>query len=203
MGIIPRSGSSRSSGSVSRTAVTSWRRASRPSACSQPVSLMKSDTTNSVERRRTMLPADCSSSLSRVGPFSVALAKCGLGRLRCRVCISCSTCWRPPRAGSTVSAPEPYSKAPTRLPWPVSSRARMATKRADTSRLRCSLEPKSIDGLRSSKNQAVISRSSVNTRTCGCCSRAVTFQSMWRTSSWNWYSRRSARSMPVPRSSVR
>ena len=33
--------------------------------------------------------------------------------------------------------------------------------------------------------------------------RAVTFQSMWRTSSWCWYSRRSARSSPVPRIRVR
>ena len=33
--------------------------------------------------------------------------------------------------------------------------------------------------------------------------RAVTFQSMCRTSSWYWYSRRSARSMPGPRNSVR
>ena len=58
--------------------------------------------------------------------------------------------------------------APTRLPCRVSRRASTATKSAETLRLRCSPEPKSTDGLRSSRNQAAISRSSVNTRTCGC-----------------------------------
>ena len=93
--------------------------------------------------------------------------------------------------------------APTRLPWRVSTRAMTATKPLDTASLVTSAEPKSTLPDRSSRNQAVISRSSVNWRTCGTCSRAVTFQSMWRTSSWNWYSRRSARSMPAPRNSVR
>ena len=60
--------------------------------------------------------------------------------------------------------------APTRLPWRVSRRASTATNSAETLRLRCSPEPKSTEGLRSSRNQAAISRSSVNTRTCGVCS---------------------------------
>ena len=78
-----------------------------------------------------------------------------------------------------------------------------ATNSAAVSRLAVKPEPKSTEGLRSSKNQAAISRSSVKTRTWGVSWRAVTFQSIWRTSSWCWYSRKSARSMPVPRSRVR
>ena len=64
-------------------------------------------------------------------------------------------------------------------------------------------EPKSTEALKSKRNQALISRSSVNWRTCGTCRRAVTFQSIWRTSSCSWYSRRSARSSPAPRNRVR
>ena len=121
-------------------------------------------------------------------------------------CSNCSTWLRPPRAGNTLTAsfcPAPNNKAPTRLPCRLIRRDNTPTKPCSTSLLRCSPEPKLSEGLRSSKNQAVISRSSVNTLTCGCCRRAVTFQSMCRTSSWCWYSRRSARSRPVPRISVR
>ncbi len=57
--------------------------------------------------------------------------------------------------------------------------------------------PKSTDGLRSSRNHAVISRSSLYSRTYGVSIRAVTFQSMYRTSSPGWYSRSAARSTPV------
>ena len=47
----PRSGSSISSGSYRRTATTSWRCASWASGSAQPGALMKSDTTNTSERR--------------------------------------------------------------------------------------------------------------------------------------------------------
>ena len=50
-GTRPRSGRSSSSGSNRRTATTSWRCASCASGRSQPGSLMKSETTNTVERR--------------------------------------------------------------------------------------------------------------------------------------------------------
>ena len=47
-------------------------------------------------------------------------------------------------------------------------------------------------------NQALISRSSTYWRTYGVCMRAVTFQSMNRTSSPCWYSRKSSKSKPCP-----
>ena len=75
-------------------------------------------------------------------------------------------------------------------------RASTVTNSVDTARFFTFSEPKSTDGLMSSRNHAATSRSSLNSRTYGVCSRAVTFQSMWRTSSPYWYSRRSARSSP-------
>jgi len=82
----------------------------------------------------------------------------------------------------------------------ASSRASVVTKSIRTVRLRrsASTVPKSTDGLRSSRNQAVISRSSLYSRTYGVSIRAVTFQSMYRTSSPGWYSRSAARSTPLP-----
>ena len=208
----PRSGSSSSSGSNRRTATTSWRCASWASGFSQPGALMKSDTTNTVERLRMPPSPACSSKPSCVPPAARSAAGCSSR------CTSCSTCARLLRGGSTASTaralrpsaffappapPAPYSMAPTRLPWRVSRRASTATKRVRMSRLAWPCGPKWMEGLRSSRNQADISRSSVNTRTWGAFRRAVTFQSMWRTSSWGWYSRRSARSSPLPRTSVR
>src|SRR4029079_18543777 len=95
--------------------------------------------------------------------------------------------------------------APTRLPWRVSTRARVVTTSTSTVRLSRSdsTVPKSTDGLRSSRNQAVIARSSRNSRRYGVSIRAVTFQSMCRTSSPYSYSRRSAKSTPLPRNRLR
>ena len=62
-------------------------------------------------------------------------------------------------------------------------RASTVTKSVATDCFLTVAEPKSTDGLRSSRNHAATSRSSLNSRTYGVCSRAVTFQSMWRTSS--------------------
>ena len=52
-----------------------------------------------------------------------------------------------------------------------------------TSALRRSAVPKVIEAEVSSTSQAVSARSPTCTRTCGSRMRAVTFQSMWRTSS--------------------
>ena len=52
-----------------------------------------------------------------------------------------------------------------------------------TSALRRSAVPKLIEAETSSSSQHVIARSPTCTRTCGSFMRAVTFQSMWRTSS--------------------
>ena len=81
--------------------------------------------------------------------------------------ISSSTWLRLARGGSMPSTRWLYSSAPTRLPWRVSSRASTVTKPSETDSLVRSLEPKSTEPDRSSRNQAVSSRSSVNCRTCG------------------------------------
>ena len=83
-------------------------------------------------------------------------------------------------AGIVRSTRSPYSTAPTRLPRRVRSRASVVTKSTRTVRFwrSASAVPKSTDGLRSSRNQALSSRSSVYSRTYGRSIRAVTFQSM-------------------------
>ena len=85
----------------------------------------------------------------------------------------------------------------------VNSRARQTASSVRTESLPCPSAPKLIEADWSSTSQAVSSRSSVYWRTYGSSSRAVTFQSMCRTSSSGVYSRRPAKSMPVPRNTVR
>jgi len=63
--------------------------------------------------------------------------------------------------GTVVSLSVPWIMAPTRLPLRVSSRESTVANCSAVSRLRWRLEPKSIEALRSIRNQAVISRSSV------------------------------------------
>src|SRR3954467_13942272 len=94
--------------------------------------------------------------------------------------------------------------APTRLPRRVRTRASVVTKSISTVRLSrpSAAVPKSTDGLMSSRNQHVSSRSSWKSRTCVTSVRAVTFQSIARMSSPGWYSGGLARSIPVPRNSV-
>ena len=67
-----------------------------------------------------------------------------------------------------------------------------------TSALRRSAVPKLMEAETSSTSHAVIARSPTWTRTCGSRKRAVTFQSMKRTSSPGWYGRMSASSVPEP-----
>ena len=59
-------------------------------------------------------------------------------------------------------------------------------------------EPKSCDALTSTSSITVSSRSSTNRLTCGSPVRAVTFQSIARTSSPGTYGRTSSNSMPRP-----
>ena len=90
---------------------------------------------------------------------------------------------RPWRGRITFGAPPPNATTPSRLPrrlatWPMA----IATPSA-TSALRRSAVPKVIEADVSSTSHAVSARSPTCTRTCGSRMRAVTFQSMWRTSS--------------------
>src|SRR5215211_4430328 len=93
--------------------------------------------------------------------------------------------------------------APTRLPLRPSSLARMSASSASTSCFTRPGPPTTIDADRSRTSHVVNSRSSLNSRTCGSSSRAVTFQSMCRASSPSTYGRRPAKSKPVPRRGVR
>ena len=63
--------------------------------------------------------------------------------------------------------------------------------------------PKSIEPDRSTSAQVSSSRSAIRSRTCGIVVRAVTAQSIRRTSSPAWYSRASASSVPGPGSRPR
>ena len=69
---------------------------------------------------------------------------------------------------------------------------------AAISRLLCAVEPKLPEALTSTSRRMVSSRSSVNFLTKGWPARAVTFQSIMRTSSPGTYSRTSSKSMPRP-----
>ena len=116
---------------------------------------------------------------------------------------SCSRPRRPWRGRSTFGAPPPNATTPSRLPrrvatWPIASATPSAT-----SALRRSAVPNVIEAETSSTSQAVSARSPTCTRTCGSCMRAVTFQSMWRTSSPGRYGRIIASSVPAPTCGVR
>ena len=71
---------------------------------------------------------------------------------------------RPPCAGITRSSLPVKSRAPTRFPCRVSRRARTPTKSTSRPRFCREVVPKSTDGLRSRRNHAVSSRSSMDWR---------------------------------------
>ena len=99
-----------------RSATTSWRCASIPSARSHPGSLMKSESTNTSERRR-MVESPARNRPAEIGRRARPGSAAGAGRGRAR-----STCMRPPRGSTTRSIVLSYSTAPMRLPSRVSSR---------------------------------------------------------------------------------
>ena len=193
----PASGSSYSRGSTSRMATTSCRSLSRSRGRSHPGPVMKSETRTTSDRRRIVRSAVSSSRVRSVTAPFVA----GGGRRRLRV--SASTWFRLLRGGSVSSSSLSNRIAPTRLPPLVRSRAKVVASSHRTSSFGRSIGPKPIEGDRSSSSHAVSSRSSAYWRTNGVSIRAVTFQSMCRTSSPGSYSRRSRKSMPAPRKTVR
>src|SRR6202041_3197327 len=80
----------------------------------------------------------------------------------------------------------------------MAENAKTLASSAARSRLDRAPEPKFPDALMSTSRKMVSSRSSVNFLTNGRPARAVTFQSMVRTSSPGLYSRPSSKSMPRP-----
>ena len=98
-------------------------------------------------------------------------------------CSSARTWARPPRAGIVVTPSAVTMWAPTRLPDPSVRYATLPAATMARSRLVQRAVPKSRLGERSTSSQVSSSRSAIDSRTWGSCMRAVTFQSMRRTSS--------------------
>ena len=80
----------------------------------------------------------------------------------------------------------------------IAENARIAAISAACSAFVCAALPKCCEPEASITRMTVSSRSSTYFFTCGLPARAVTFQSIVRTSSPGWYSRTSENSMPRP-----
>ena len=201
----PTSGSSSSRGSRISTASdrgAGWRR--RPVAVDQSRGPRKSDTTTTSPPRGAALADELQRGRRRderrPGPGVVAAA---VGSTRAATSAASRPCrppagWQPTvvvgrrtwrcRAGCRAGCAR----------WPNASATPSAT-----SALRRSAVPNVIDGETSSSSQQVSARSGTWTRTWGTVVRAVTFQSIWRTSSPGSYGRTWASSVPPPRSWAR
>ena len=109
-----------------------------------------------------------------------------------------STCRAPFFGGTIASMRSVNSSMPTLSFERIAEKASVAAISATSSRLSSLLVPIANDRDRSTANITVNSRSSRNTFTCGSPARALTFQSIERTSSPNIYGRTSSNSMPRP-----
>ncbi len=108
------------------------------------------------------------------------------------------------RLGDAERRPVPCTTVnPKRLPSRVVSTPNAVVVASARSRFSQVWVPKCIDAVRSTTAYVVSSRSAMRSLTCGTLVRAVTAQSMRRTSSPSRYSRLSARSLPCPGSSPR
>ncbi len=107
--------------------------------------------------------------------------------------------WRRPLSGGTKSSTRSVTRSrPTLSLLFVAASARIAAISEAMTALVFVPVPKSLDADRSTISSAVSSRSSMCSLTKGRPRRAVTFQSIARTSSPGWYSRTSENSMPRP-----
>ena len=107
--------------------------------------------------------------------------------------------WREPFFGGTIASMRSVkSSMPTRSFERIAENASVAAISATSSRLSCARVPKASEPDRSTASITVSSRSSRNTLTCGSPTRALTFQSIERTSSPYMYGRTSSNSMPRP-----
>src|SRR5512139_624239 len=108
--------------------------------------------------------------------------------------------WSTPfRGGTKRSIRSVKRSAPTRSLFLTAAKASSAASSAIRSRFVRYFDPKACDGETSRRRRTVRSRSSTYFFTWGTPVRAVTFQSMARTSSPGTYSRTSENSMPRPR----
>src|SRR5207245_2945229 len=104
----------------------------------------------------------------------------------------------PLRGRRNVSTRSLKAMSPTRSLFLIAENARSAQISASISRLNWRRVPNSPDAEKSTSRMTVSSRSSTCFLTYGWPIRDVTFQSIVRTSSPNWYSRTSENSMPRP-----
>ena len=111
---------------------------------------------------------------------------------------SVCSCWRPDRAGTRVVVAPLAISAPIRLPPPLLRNVIAAEAATARSRFSQPTVPKSRLADMSTTIQVSSSRSAIICRTCGWVVRAVTAQSIRRTSSPGWYSRDSPGSEPGP-----
>ena len=109
-----------------------------------------------------------------------------------------SMCLRPFLGGMYFSMRSEKKMTPILSLFCMALNAKMAAISVAISRLVRSVVPKSSEPLTSMSSITVSSRSSSNTLTKGRRKRAVTFQSMSRTSSPTWYSRTSEKAIPRP-----
>ena len=193
----PAFGSASSAGSRTSTATTSWRAASSSSGRCQSRGPRKSETSTTNERSRASAPARTIASPNPPGasPRRTVVVMPRPDR-RSRPISP----MRPGLGGSARGWASPKVTTPSRFPrrvprWPTA----IATPSA-TSALRRSAVPNCIETDVSSTSQVTSTRSARSTRTCGSLVRALTFQSMRRTSSPGTYGRTSASSEPWPRS---
>src|SRR3989449_10796422 len=103
------------------------------------------------------------------------------------------TCLRPLRGGTNFSTPSLTRMRPTLSLLRMAEKASTEAISAASSRLDCATEPNNPEPLKSTSSITVSSRSSTNFLMNGWFIRAVTFQSMERTSSPGWYSRTSSK----------
>ena len=195
--IRPTSGSASSAPSTTRSATTSLRCASRISGRSHSPVPMKSEITTTRQRRARTRPRRA----SRRGRWSPPLgesrsalelpsdpqrmAASGAGRDDARG-----------RAGVVEHGTDPVAVA-------AEQPGQDERELGQHVLLSAAGPPTTMDADRSRTSQVVSSRSSLNSRTCGSSSRAVTFQSMCRASSPSTYGRNPAKSRPLPRRGVR
>ena len=108
------------------------------------------------------------------------------------------TCFRPFRGGTNSSTLSVKRSRPTLSLFVVAARDKTAASSTASSRLNLLLVPKSAERLTSTTSMTVNSRSSTYLLTWGSPVRAVTFQSIERTSSPGLYCRTSSNSIPRP-----
>ena len=188
----PMSGSSTSRGSSTSMASTSCRAAIARSGRIQLIGPRKSLMITAMPRRRSGRRS-ASMAVAR-SPRTPTGALGVVAMVRNSVC----SCWRPERAGTRVIVCPLAISAPSRLPPPLLRNVIAAAAATARSRFSHTVVPKSRLADMSTTSQVSSSRSAIICRTWGCMVRAVTAQSIRRTSSPGWYSRDSPGSEPGP-----